>query len=74
MEVNKRKEDDGWKTMKFPFGMAYFQGQTVSFREGTFYILYKEQLILQQTLAIYASSSCLPKVNVKLGDRSCVFS
>ena len=24
---------DGWK-MKFPFGMAYFQGQTVSFREG----------------------------------------
>ena len=24
---------DGWK-MKFPFGMAYFQGWTVSFREG----------------------------------------
>ena len=29
---------DGWK-MKFPFGEAYFQGQTVSFREGIDYDL-----------------------------------
>ena len=24
---------DGWNTFSFPFGMAYFQGRTVSFRE-----------------------------------------
>ncbi len=26
-------QNDGWKIF-FPFGMAYFQGRTVSFREG----------------------------------------
>ena len=26
---------NGWLEDEFPFGMAYFQGQTVSFREGT---------------------------------------
>ena len=25
---------DGWNTFSFPFGMAYFQGRTVSFRES----------------------------------------
>ena len=25
---------DGWNTFSFPFGMAYFQVRTVSFREG----------------------------------------
>ena len=25
---------DGWNTIDFPIGKAYFQGQTVSFREG----------------------------------------
>ena len=26
---------DGWNTFSFPFGMAYFQVRTVSFREGS---------------------------------------
>ena len=26
---------DGWNTMNFPFGIPYFQGRTVSFREGS---------------------------------------
>ncbi len=34
-ETHTRKMD-GWK-MNFPFGMAQFQGQTVSFREGRWF-------------------------------------
>ena len=26
--------ENGWLEYEFPFGMAYFQGRTVSFREG----------------------------------------
>ena len=28
---------DGWNTFSFPFGMAYFQGRAVSFRECIFW-------------------------------------
>ena len=35
-ETNIFAPENGWLEYKFPFGMAYFQGRTVSFREGIF--------------------------------------
>ena len=33
-ETNILAPENGWLEDWFPFGMAYFQGRTVSFREG----------------------------------------
>ena len=33
-ETNIFGPENGWLESYFPFGMAYFQGRTVSFREG----------------------------------------
>ena len=33
---------DGWNTFSFPFGIAYFQGRTVSFRVDFFWVPWKQ--------------------------------
>ena len=35
-ETNIFAPENGWLEDEFPFGKAYFQGRTVSFREGNF--------------------------------------
>ena len=35
LKLTARAPENGWLEYWFPFGMAYFQGRTVSFREST---------------------------------------
>ncbi len=42
-ETNQNAPENGWLEYYFPIGEAYFQGRTVSFREGKFSVLGKLQ-------------------------------
>ena len=37
LKLTQHLKMDGWETIYFYFGNAYFQGQAVSFREGNFF-------------------------------------
>ena len=64
----KHQKMDAWNTRTFPFGMAYFQGQTVTFREGSFLLCFSFFILISKSCDFCSQKITHPEHNNSRAD------